>query len=125
MKAEETIARLEAALSQALEQLGQVKEQLQQTQEQLREAHGRITELEKLKTPAPAFVKANKKKPEEGEKKSRQKREAQHNHARPRSIPTQTVDHRVVNCPHCDLRLGGITLARRREVIDVPPPPKS
>ena len=58
MTAEETIATLEAQLKQALERLGQVSEQLQQTQEQLQEAQARIAELEKLKTPAPAFVNA-------------------------------------------------------------------
>jgi transposase len=116
MTAEETIASLEA-------QLKQVTEQLQQTQEQLREAHARIAELEKLKTPAPAFVKANTKKPQEGQKKARKKRDAQYNRARPRSVPTQIVEHRVVNCPECQLHLGGITLSRLREVIDVPAPP--
>jgi transposase len=123
MTAEEMIACLEAQLQQALEQLGQVSEQLQQTQEQLRAAHARIAELEKLKTPAPAFVKANKRKPQEGEKKARKKREAHYNQGRSRSVPTQIVEHRVVNCPHCHLRLGGITLARCRQVIDVPAPP--
>src|SRR5712691_8627814 len=123
MTAKETIACLEAQLKQALGRLGQVTEQLQQTQEQLREAHARIAELEKLKTPTPAFVKANTKKPQEGQKKARKKRDAQYNRARPRSAPTQIVEHRVVNCPQCDLRLGGITLSRLREVIDVPVPP--
>ncbi len=70
MTAEETIASLEAQLKQALERLGQMSEQLQQTQEQLREAHARIAELEKLKTPAPPFVKANKK----NQKRARRKR---------------------------------------------------
>jgi transposase len=116
MTAEETIASLEAQLKQAVEQLGQM-------QEQLREAHARIAELEKLKTPAPAFVKANKQKAQESEKKARKKRDAHSNQARPRAVPTQIVEHRVVNCPQCDLRLGGITLARVREVIDVPVPP--
>ncbi len=122
MTAEETIASLEAQLKQALERLGQVTEQLQQTQEQLREAQARIAELEKLKTPTPPFVKANTKKPQEGQKKVRKKRDAQYNRARPRSTPTQIVEHRVVNCPQCHLRLGGITLSRLREVIDVPAP---
>src|SRR5207249_3909991 len=108
---------------QALEQLGQVTEQWRQTQEQLRQAHARIAELEKLKTPAPAFVKAKTKKPPEGQKKARKKRDGQYNRARPRAAPTQIVEHRVVNCPQCHLRLGGITLARCREVIDVPSPP--
>jgi transposase len=33
------------------------------------------------------------------------------------------VEHRLVNCPQCHMRLGGISLARCREIIDVPPPP--
>lgn len=113
MAAEETIASLEAQLKQALERLDEVSEQL-------RVAQARIEELEKLKTPPPAFVKANKKKTSEEQKKARKKRDARHNRARPRSTPTQIVEHRLVICPTCQLRLGGISLARRREVIDVP-----
>jgi len=56
MTAEETIASLEAQLKQALERLTEVTEQL-------RIAQAGIEELEKLKTPPPAFVKAEKKKP--------------------------------------------------------------
>jgi hypothetical protein len=148
MNAEEKNAYLEEALSQALEEIGRLQEQvrallsvqkqwqesqtqlqevrgeLQQTQGQLKESQERIAELEKQKTMPPAFVKANKKKQQEGEKKPRKKREAQYNKARPRSEATAIVEHRVVNCPECHQRLGGITLARQREVIDVPPPPQ-
>jgi transposase len=116
MTAEETIASLEAQLKQALERIDEVTEQL-------RVAQARIEELEKLKTPPPAFVKAKKKKPPEEQKKARKKRDAKHNRARPRSEPTQIVEHRLVTCPTCQLRLGGISLARCREVIDVPVPP--
>lgn len=148
MNAEEKIAYLEDALSKALakievleehcrgmqklqEHLQESQEQLQRvsgdlnlSQEQLQKVQARIAELENLKTPPPAFVKANKKKPQEGEKKPRAKREARHNRGRARSTtPTETVEHRVVNCPDCQQRLGGITLARQREVIDIPPPP--
>src|SRR5260370_18564023 len=115
MKAEETIASLEAQLKQALEQFDEVTEQLGVAQV-------RIKELEQLKTPPPAFVKAKKKSPEE-QKKARKKRDARHNRARPRSTPTQIVEHRLVTCPACHLRLGGMSLARCREVIDVPEPP--
>jgi transposase len=101
----------------------ELREALKQTQEQLRVALARIEELEKQKTPPPAFVKANKQKPQEDEKKARKKREAKHNRARPRSAPTQIIEHHVVNCPECDLRLGGISLARVREVVDIPTPP--
>jgi transposase len=116
MTAEETIASLEAQLKQALERLDEATEQL-------RVAQARIEELEKLKTPPPAFVKAEKQNPPEEQKKARKKRDAKYNRARPRSTPTQIVEHRLVNCPECQLRLGGISLARSREIIDVPPPP--
>src|SRR6266487_3413756 len=116
MTLEEENARLRAE-NQAL------REALGQTQELLGVALARLEELEKLKTPPPAFVKANVKKPEKGEKKARKKRDAKQNRARPRSSPTQIVEHRLVHCPACHLRLGGITLARLREVIDVPAPP--
>lgn len=116
MTAEEQIEQLSARLKQALEQL-------QATQEELRQAKERIAELEKRKTPAPSFVKANAKKPSAEEKQPRKKREAQYNRARHRSSPTHIVEHRIVACPDCHLRLGGISLARLREVIDVPPPP--
>src|SRR5690348_3664140 len=93
MTAEEQIASLEAQLKQALEQLKEVSEQLRAAQAQ------------------------------EEQKKARKKREARHNRARRRSQPTQIVEHRLLNCPACQVRLGGISLARCREVIDVPLPP--
>src|SRR5258708_37406655 len=100
-----------------------LREALKESQELLRVALARIQELEKQKTPPPAFVKADVKKPATQEKKPRKKREAQYNRARKRSVPTQIVDHRIVACPDCHLRLGGISLARSREVIAAPPPP--
>ena len=130
MTVEETIASVTAQLKEAVERLQEVteelrqtQEQLHQTQEQLHEAQTRIAELEKLKTPKAGFVKANKNKPAVEEKKPRKKRDAQSNRARRRARPTQIVEHRIVQCPDCHLRLGGISLARVREVIDVPPPP--
>lgn len=116
MTAEEHIEQLTAQLTQALEQL-------QALQEELRQARERIAALEKRKPPPPSFVKANAKKPSAEEKKPRKKREAHYNRARQRSSPTQIVEHRIVACPDCHLHLGGISLARLREVIDVPPPP--
>jgi transposase len=115
MTAEEQIASLTEQLKQALEQW-------QATQEALQRAQARIAELEKRKTPTPSFVKVNAKKPPAEEKKPRKKREAQHNRARKLSVPTQIEEHRIVRCPDCQVRLGGISLARVREVIDVPPP---
>src|ERR1700738_1662698 len=100
----------------------ELREALKQTQDLLRVALARIEELEKLKTPPPAFVKTNVQKPATQEKAPRKKRESQYNRARQRSQPTQIVEHHVAMCPDCDLRLGGISLARCREVIDIPPP---
>jgi hypothetical protein len=45
---------------------------LNEVTEQLQEAQARLAELEKQKTPPPAFVKANVKKPPAEEKKARQ-----------------------------------------------------
>lgn len=129
MTTEEQITYLSEKLSQAVERLSQAQEQLRVTQEelqvtreQLHAAQARIQELEKQKTPPPAFVKANVKKPEAGEKKARKKRDAQFNRGRHRMQATQSVEHRLVTCPDCHLRLGGISLARSREVIDIPVP---
>jgi transposase len=123
MTADERIASLEAQLSQVLEQWGQTQEQLRQAQEELAAAYKRIEELEKQKTPAPAFVKANVKQPPEGEKKPRKKRDPKHNHARRREKPTRIVAQRISTCPGCSSRLGGVSVARRRQVIELPPPP--
>src|SRR6185437_309636 len=114
----------EAEAAQLRKDNQELREALKQTQELLRLALARIEELEKQKTPPPTFVKANTKKPKTEEKKPQKKRESQHNRARPRAVPTQIVEHRIVTCPDCHLRLGGISLARLREVIDVPPPPR-
>src|SRR5947209_12640601 len=112
-----------AELVQTQEELRLTKEEMQSTQEALGAAQVQLAELEKLKTPPPAFVKANKKQPQTEEKKPRKKREAQYNRARKRSVPTHIVEHRIVECPDCHLRLGGISLARCREIIDIPAPP--
>jgi transposase len=123
MRAEERIAWLEEQLAQVVEQLRLKDEQLQQTQEQLRVAQARIQELEKQKMPPPAFVKANVVKPPAEQKQPRKKRAAKHNHARRREAPTSIVEHFIKHCPVCASALGGISVARRRQVIELPPPP--
>jgi transposase len=116
MTADERIVSLEDQLKRALEGVHLLEEQLAAAQK-------RIEELEKQKTPPPAFVKANVNKPEAGEKKPRKKREAQYNHGRRREAPTRIVEHRIGSCPVCASRLGGVSVARRRQVIEIPPPP--
>lgn len=56
------------------------------------------------------------------EKKPKKKRESKHRRGRVRANPTRIVNHRLVPCPQCQLRLGGISLARVRDVIERPEP---
>jgi transposase len=112
----------EEEASQLRKENQDLREAWQQTQPLLRVALARVEELEKQKAPLPAFVKADVQKPAAEEKKPRKKREAQHKRARRRAMPTHTLDHHLALCPQGDLPLGGISLARCREVIDIPPP---
>lgn len=105
------------------EEIAHLRGENQALREALSQALARIEELEKQKTPPPEFVKANVKKEASHEKKPRKKRDAKHNHGRRRAAPTQIVEHRLLTCPDCHLHLGGISLGRVREVIEVPPPP--
>ncbi len=144
MTQEEEIAQLKKQLSELVERFSEVVEQLSKAQEresqqlaqvsamqaenqalheQLAVAQKRIEELEKQKTPPPAFVKANVVKPAEEEQQQRKKRDAQYNHARRREAPTRIVEHPIKHCPVCTSALGGISVARRRQVIELPPPP--
>ena len=124
MRVEEEVAQLREENQALRAALQEARDQLSETQGQLQVALDRIQDLEKLKTPPPSFVKANAKKRVVEEKKPRKKREAHHNRARRRASPTQIVEHRLLECPDCHLRLGGISLGRVREVIDVPPVPR-
>ena len=121
MNQQEEMDRLRAENHELREALKQARAELSQVKEAWRLALARIEELEKQREP-PEFVKENVKKRPAEEKKPRKKREAKHNRGRSRSVPTQIVEHRLVNCPQCHLRLGGISVARVREVIELPEP---
>src|SRR5919204_2504152 len=88
---------------------------------ELAAAQARIAELEKRKTPAPGFVKANTERKEKTQ--PRKKRAPEHNAGRRRAAPTQKVQHAYERCPDCGYLLRGASIARTREVIDLPPPP--
>lgn len=81
----------------------------------------RIAELERGKKARPSFVKANKPK-KTGPKAPRRKRRPEHNRARRRETPTKSVAHKLEECPDCGCRLHGHSVARRRQVIELPPP---
>jgi transposase len=81
----------------------------------------RIAELEQGKKERPSFAKANKAK-QAGAKKPRRKRKPEHNRARQRETPTKSVPHKLEDCPDCGCHLHGQSVARRRQVIELPPP---
>ncbi len=99
---------------------GELERQLAQALHQITKLSQRIAELERKKSPPPAFVKASV--PERA-KTVRKRRAPEHNQARQRETPTEVVLHAISQCPECDGRLSGLHLGRRRQVIDVPPPP--
>ncbi len=113
MKVEEELAHLRADLSRLQAENTELRAELAAAQQ-------RIAELEAKKTPPAAFVKANvPKKP----KQARKKRAPEQNHARRLETPTQVIEHRLERCPACQGHLSSVHLARRRQVVDLPPPP--
>src|SRR5256886_6950341 len=105
LRAENALLRTELATAQAL----------------IAQLQARIGELEQRKTPVPGFVKANTARKARAE--PRRKRAPEHNAGRLRAAPTQTVQHAYERCPDCGYLLRGQSIARTREVIDLPPPP--
>lgn len=90
-------------------------------QAELAAAYERIAELEKGKKERSPFVKANKAK-KAGPKKPRRKRKPEQNGARRREMPTKSVAHKLEDCPDCGCHLYGQSVARRRQVIELPDP---
>ena len=97
-----------------------LQQQIADLTTQLTAAQQRIAELERTKTPPPAFVKANV---PERPKTARKRRAPEQNQARQRETPTEVVSHPITQCPECQGRLSGRHVGRRRQVIEVPPPP--
>src|SRR5215468_1727274 len=120
MTLEEENSALRAENAMLKSELNALREQVEQLTNTLRAAQERIAELEAKKTPPPAFVKANV---PERSKHLRKKRAADQNQARRLETPTQIKEHRLECCPACQGRLSGVHLARRRQVVDLPPPP--
>jgi transposase len=88
--------------------------------EALAQAQARIVELERRKTPPPSFVRANT--ATDRPPTLRRKRAPTHNAGRRREEPTQIVYHAEERCPDCGYRLRGQSVARSRQVIDLPEP---
>ena len=97
-----------------------LEEQLAQALHQIAELTERLAVVEAKKPPPPAFVKRNT---PVASQVSRKKRAPEQNQARQRETPTEVVDHPITACPVCQGHLGGDHVGRRRQVIDLPPPP--
>jgi transposase len=110
----------EEAYATVVAENAQLKAQNAALQADLAAALQRIAVLEAQKRPPPAFVKANA--PARAPKE-RKKRAPEHNRARRLEPPTRVVEHRIERCPACQGRLSALTVARRRQVVDLLPPP--
>jgi len=120
MTTADELAALRAENQALRQQLSAMLEQLQATQAQLAAAQARIAELEQRPPDPPAFVRAST---PQRPPKTRRKRDPKHNHARRLEAPTRIEQHALDRCPDCHGRLHGGTLARRRQVIELPAPP--
>ena len=110
------IAELEQQLKELVAKISELTVQLESAQK-------RIAELEQQKTPPPPFVKANTKKDPNQPKKPRKKRAPEHNGVRRLEVnPTEIIAKKPDKCPKCQHKLGGISLSRKRQVIELPEP---
>ena len=117
----EELRQLRRENQELREQNQSLGEQVKDLQEQLSAALSQIEELKKKAKEPPDFAKANASKPKkEGPRK---KRKPEHNGARKRETPTQVEEHFIRTCPDCHADLTGITVSRRRQIVELPPPP--
>ena len=108
-------------LQEQVKELLGLREQNQRLQEQLAGALLQIEELKKKAKEPPAFVKAKVKKTQQN--KPPKKRKPEQNGSRKRETPTQVEEHFIRTCPDCHADLTGITVSRRRQIVELPPPP--
>jgi transposase len=101
------VADLESALAAALALVAQLQ--------------ARLATLERP-PPPPPFVKPNTPRAASGAPRPRRPRAAAQNHGRPRATPTEVRTHAYAACPICAYPLHGQSIARHREVLDLPAP---
>jgi transposase len=102
------------------EEVVALRAELALARETIAHLQARLAEWEQRKTPSPPFVRPNT--PSGPPRPPRQKRAPEQNAGRPREEPTQIVYHALERCPECGYRLRGQSLARVRQVIEVPAP---
>lgn len=121
MVVEEEVALLRAENQELRRQLAEALALLAAATERIAELEQRIAELEQHQGGPPSFVKKNRPKSKEP-KQPRRKRDPQHNHGRPREMPTRTVQQALDRCPQCHYRLKGNSVDYTRQVIELPEP---
>lgn len=113
MSLEEEVIELRTEVESLEEQVGQ----LLTANAQLR------AELDKYRDEPPSFVNPNTPKPKDkADEQPRRKRAKDQNGARRRETPTQTIRHKIEQCPTYRYPLQHPQLALRRQVIELPPP---
>ncbi len=114
MKLEEEVIALRA-------EVANLKEQVRE----LLAANARLqAEVDKFQSEPPAFIKPStpKSTSKTDHKQPRRKRAKDQNGSRKRDTPTRTVEHRMEECPDCHYPLRHPNLAKRRQVVELPPP---
>jgi len=112
---------LRAAHAAAQQTQHTLQEELAAALEQVAILQAQLRALAKRKPPP--NVKPNTPPPNAADPPPRKRRAPEHNHGRPRATPTEIRTHAYDTCPACGYRLRGQSIARRREVIDLPLPP--
>ena len=111
----------------AQERIGQLEAEVAELKAIIVGLRAKIETLESGGSKPPTFVKPNThKQKREHPKKTRRQRAAEQNAARkkePAAQVTEIRQHALERCPECDYKLSGQSIARRRQVIDLPPMP--
>ena len=104
----------------------QLRALLAQALARIAELEARVRELEQARSenelPPPPFIKPATPRKDKTQKQPRRKRAKDRNGARRRETPTQTIQHKLEQCPTCRYPLQHPQLALRRQVIELPPP---
>jgi hypothetical protein len=119
MSLEDENAQLRAALTESLAANTALQAEVTRLQTLVTTLQAQLTALQQQ---PPPFVKPNKPAPADPNP-PRKKRDPAHNHGRPRATPTEVRRVAADTCPTCAYPLRGTSIARRREVLDLPPPP--
>lgn len=106
-------ARLRSANATLQAQVTTLQAQVTSLQQQVAALEARLPPPPAARPPRPAPP---------PEPPPRKKRAASHNRGRVRATPTEVRTHAYDACPTCAYPLHGQSVARRREVLDLPPP---